>query len=183
MITTMVPAPMLRPATTRDCADLATIWHGGWRDGHLGHVPATVPPHRRLADFRRRVPAQLDHTTVATIGSLVVGFVTVRHDELEQIYVTATARGTGTATALLGHGERVIAAGHRRAWLAVVSGNARARRFYERHGWVDAGPIDYPAATANGGTVAVPARRYEKRMAPRDKLESTTTQPQQRSNS
>lgn len=166
MATTTLSATALRQATTRDCEDLATIWHRGWRDGHLGNVPATVPPHRRLADFRRRVPAQLAYTTVATISSRVVGFVTVREDEVEQLYVTATARGTGAAAALLSHGEGVIAAGHRRAWLAVVSGNARARRFYERRGWADEGPFDYAAATADGSTVCVPSRRYEKRLSP-----------------
>lgn len=150
MATTTHPATLLRPATERDHDDLATIWHRGWRDGHLGHVPATVPPHRRLADFRRRVPAQIAYTTVATMGSRLVGFVTVRDDEVEQIYVTEAVRGTGTAAQLLRHGERVVAARHRRAWLTVVSGNARARRFYERHGWADDGPLDYAAATADG---------------------------------
>jgi hypothetical protein len=34
--------------------------------------------------------------------------------------------------------------GHRKAWLAVVAGNARARAFYERAGWVDEGPSTTP---------------------------------------
>jgi hypothetical protein len=45
------------------------------------------------------------------------------------------------------------------AWLAVVTGNARARRFYERSGWADDGELDY---VADG--VAVPCRRYVKRL-------------------
>ena len=55
--------------------------------------------------------------------------------------------------------------GHRfdRAWLAVAAGNARARRFYERSGWRDAGAFDYAAEIA-GGTIAVPCRRYERRL-------------------
>ena len=47
------------------------------------------------------------------------------------------------------------------AWLAVVAGNARARRFYEKSGWHDAGGFDYPAEI-KGGTIPVPSRRYEK---------------------
>lgn len=164
--TALPPATTLRPATTRDCEDLATIWHRGWRDGHLGHAPASVLPHRTLADFRRRVPAQVEHTTVATVDSRVIGFVTVRDDEVEQLYVDATARGTGTAAAILGYGERVIGAGHQRAWLAVACGNVRARRFYERQGWADGGPVDYAAATGDGRTVVVPSRCYEKTMTP-----------------
>ena len=48
-------------------------------------------------------------------------------------------------------------------WLAVVAGNGRARRYYERQGWSDAGPLDYQAETATG-PVPVPVRRYVKRL-------------------
>lgn len=61
--------------------------------------------------------------------------------------------------------ERLVGAGgHDRAWLAVATGNGRARRFYERQGWVDEGPFDYPAAAADG-PVAVPCHRYVKPVA------------------
>lgn len=92
----------------------------------------------------------------------LVGFVTVRGDEIEQLYVAATVRGTSTASVLLRHGEDVIGARHDRAWLAVAPGNGRARRFYEREGWHDAASTDYYAAVAGGGTIVVPCRRYEK---------------------
>jgi hypothetical protein len=55
---------------------------------------------------------------------------------------------------------RAIATRFAAGWLAVVAGNARARRFYERNGWRDAGAIDY-AAEIRGGTLPVPCRRYE----------------------
>jgi GNAT superfamily N-acetyltransferase len=96
-------------------------------------------------------------------GSEVVGFVTVRDDEVEEVFVAAGARGNGTADALLRHAEQVIAARHEVAWLAVVDGNARARRFYERNGWRDVGGFDYAAEIA-GGRLPVPSRRYEKRL-------------------
>jgi GNAT superfamily N-acetyltransferase len=132
---------------------------------HLGHVPDQLLAHRRLADFRRRVPSRLATTTIAETGGHLVGFVTVRNDEIEQLYVDAHARGSGVAAALLGHGERVIAEQHERAWLAVVAGNTRARRFYARYGWIDTGPFDNPAEIA-GGTMTVPTLRYEKRLRP-----------------
>lgn len=65
---------------------------------------------------------------------------------------------------LLSHGETVIAARHDQAWLAVVAGNLRARRFYERNGWSETGELDYPARTAAGVSVVVPARHYQKRL-------------------
>jgi len=94
----------------------------------------------------------------------VAGFVMVVGDEVEQVYVDAAHRGRGVAGELLAEAERLVAAaGHRQAWLAVVPGNARARRFYERSGWVDQGQFENHAAYA-GGTIAVPCRRYVKRV-------------------
>ena len=156
--------PTLRPATVDDVEAIATVWHSAWIDGHLGHVPAALLPHRQLDDFRRRTAAELDATTVATTRAGVVGFVTVGDDEVEQLFVAASGRGTGIAAALLRHGEQLIATRHRRAWLAVVAGNARARRFYERNGWRDTGPFDHAAPTA-AGAIVVPCRRYEKVLA------------------
>lgn len=161
----VAPQATLRAATADDIAAIATVWHDGWLDGHLGHVPAELHQHRRLTDFRRRIPTLLDMTTVATNASRLVGFVMVRDDEIEQLYVDERARGGGTAAALLRRGEELIAAGFDRAWLAVVPGNTRARRFYARQGWRNTGPVDHPAPIA-GGSISVEALRYEKRMTP-----------------
>ena len=158
------PVVTLRPAAATDAHVIADLWHRGWRDGHLGHVPPALLPHRHLRHFSERVPARLPTTTVGTIGTRVVGFVTTSADEIEQLYVDGPARGTGVAGALLAHGEAVIATHFDLAWLAVVAGNARARRFYERNGWRDAGPVEYAAEGNGGATIHVPAQRYEKRL-------------------
>jgi ribosomal protein S18 acetylase RimI-like enzyme len=156
--------PQLRPAAAADAVAIAAVWHRGWSDGHLGHVPEALHEHRRLEDFRARVPGRLRDTLVATVDARVVGFVTVRGDEVEQVYVAAEARGGGVADALLRQAEQGIAARFEAAWLAVAAGNARARRFYERNGWRDAGALDYEAEIS-GGTLVVPCRRYQKRVA------------------
>jgi ribosomal protein S18 acetylase RimI-like enzyme len=157
-------APLrLRPATAEDAEEIARIWHNGWRDGHHGHTPESLHEHRRLPDFLKRVPPRLAATTVATLGSRIVGFVMLCDDEVEQIYVDAFARGGPTASALLRHGETTIATRFDAAWLAVAVGNARARRFYERNGWRDARGMNYPAE-AGSGTILVPCRRYEKEL-------------------
>ena len=181
---TAVGLVVLRAATHDDVDAIAAIWHRGWRDGHLGHVPDALVHHRQARDFLALVPERLAATTVAVTdrpdaeprggergvsearGSerTVVGFVTVRDDEVEEVYVDRAARGRGVADALLGHAEAVVAERFDRAWLAVVAGNARARRFYERVGWVDAGPIQYAAPLPDGATAPVPARRYERRL-------------------
>ena len=128
--------------------------------------PRRSHAHRRPADFLARVPARLGHTTVAVDGPVVVGFVTVVGDEIEQLYVAARARGGEVAAALLDHGETLVSQHFGMAWLAVVAGNGRARRFYARRGWRDAGRFDHRADIA-GGTMVVPAHRYDKQVGGR----------------
>ena len=84
----------------------------------------------------------------------VVGFVTVGasrdadaragEGELISIHVDPAIAGRGVGHALIQHGEAHLRElGHRAATLWVFEDNARARRFYERHGWQlepDAGP-------------------------------------------
>jgi len=154
----------VRPARPEDAAVIADVWHRAWGDAHIGNVPEALHEHRRLADFQERVVPRLSKTTVAETADGVVGFVVVREDEVEQIFLAASARGLGVADALLQHAEGVIAERFAVAWLAVVEGNARARRFYEKHGWRDRGGFDYPAETRDG-TLSVPCRRYEKPVA------------------
>jgi GNAT superfamily N-acetyltransferase len=162
-LTAVIPIT-LRPADAGDAAALAELWHEGWLDGHLGHVPVALHAHRRPADFRARIPARLRSTTVAVADGFVVGFVTVVGDEVEQLYVGRGARGGAVAGALLDHGEALVSTRHDTAWLAVVPGNTRARRFYARRGWRDAGPVDH-RADIPGGTMVVPSHRYEKEVA------------------
>jgi GNAT superfamily N-acetyltransferase len=152
----------LRAAAFTDTDDIVEVWFSGWREAHLGQVPAALLAHRSEATFRERIPDILSATTVAEVDHRVVGLVVTVNDEIEQLYVTPGCRGTGVAAALLGHGETTIASEHSRAFLAIVEGNTRARHFYERHGWHDAGPFDYHAWTSTREQVAVPCRRYEK---------------------
>ncbi|GIF26628.1 GNAT superfamily N-acetyltransferase [Actinoplanes tereljensis] len=154
----------LRRAATGDVAAIGTVWESGWRDGHLGHVPDELVALRTADTFRDRAGERVADTTVAEVDGQVAGFVMVAGDEVEQVYVAAGHRGSGLAGTLLAEAERLVAqAGHSVAWLAVVPGNARARRFYERNGWTDDGGFRYEAAHADG-TVEVPCRRYVKQV-------------------
>jgi ribosomal protein S18 acetylase RimI-like enzyme len=153
----------IRPATPADLDTVAAVWSAGWVDGHAGHVPDALVQHRRHEDFQALVATRIPNTIVIDDEAGVVGFVTVIDDQVEQIYVDRDARGKGASTTLLDYAETIIAANHQVAWLAVVSGNTRARRFYERNGWHDAGPLVYMAETLQG-RLAVPTRRYEKRL-------------------
>ncbi|WP_433436526.1 N-acetyltransferase family protein [Nonomuraea sp. CA-141351] len=152
----------LRPARDEDAQEIARIWHEGWGDGHRGNVPDALAAARTPESFAERAEQRIADTVVATVEDTVAGFVMVVEDEVEQVYVARQHRGTAVATALLAEAERLVAAnGHERAWLAVVAGNARARRFYERNGWVDEGLFDH-LAPSETGPIVVPAHRYVK---------------------
>ncbi len=64
--------------------------------------------------------------------------------ELRQLYLDDRAKGTGAAQALM---DWVIDAGRGRGvseiWLSVYVDNHRARRFYARYGFQDAGRYDF----------------------------------------
>jgi GNAT superfamily N-acetyltransferase len=156
--------PVLRPGTAEDAAAVADLWHRGWHDAHPGHVPEGLTAARTAAEFHDRARGRVDDTTVAEVDGEVAGFVMVVGDEVEQVYVDGKHRGTDLAGVLLDEAERQVAGqGHDEAWLAVVVGNARARRFYERRGWTDGGDLPYEV-TADGRRFVSPCRRYVKRL-------------------
>ncbi|MDN5855019.1 MAG: GNAT family N-acetyltransferase [Actinomycetia bacterium] len=158
----MIGRVQLRAAEAGDATEIGKIWSAGWRDGHLRHVPDELVAARTPESFLSRAVERVGDTTVAAVDSMVAGFVMVLGDEVEQVYVSSAHRGTGTASVLLTAAEhRVTANGHRRAWLAVVAGNDRARRFYTRNGWRDEGPFDYVAGGVDN-PITVSAHRYTK---------------------
>ena len=143
---------------------MAEIWRRGWRDGHDGLVPQELVEARTPESFRARAEERIGEMTVAVLDEEVAGFVLVVGEEVEQVYVSASHRGTGVADVLMREAERQVREnGHSKAWLAVVAGNARARAFYERAGWRDEGPFEY-VAVADTGPIGVPCRRYTKQV-------------------
>jgi GNAT superfamily N-acetyltransferase len=154
---------ILRPAQPLDVPAVAEVWQAAWHDGHWGLVPGALIEARDSAYFTARAGELLDHVTVAVDGDLLLGVLIVKRDELQQLMVSAEARGRGVGGLLLAEAERQVAtAGHDDIWLAVVPGNETARRFYESHGWVDRGEETYDAVTLAGATVPVPVCRYVK---------------------
>lgn len=155
----------LRPAVSEDARAVAEIWYHGWRDGHLGNVPDALLRVRTEESFHERAGERVGDTSVAVVRGTVAGFVMVVEDEVEQVYVSADYRGSGVAATLLTEAERLVeAGGHSLAWLAVAPGNSRARRFYERRGWVDAGGFEYQASGTDGA-ISVPCQRYVKTLS------------------
>ncbi|WP_020519638.1 GNAT family N-acetyltransferase [Catelliglobosispora koreensis] len=152
----------IRAGGVGDAAAVAEIWRSGWRDGHLGHVPDALVEARTPQWFDDRAAELVGNTTVAMVDGQVAGFIMVHGDEVEQVYVLSAHRGSGIASLLLEEAERQVRSnGHGRAWLAVVAGNSRARRFYERQGWSDGGEFEHQAPSPDG-PITVPCLRYVK---------------------
>ena len=93
----------------------------------------------RVATAGARHPVDL----VAVDDGGVLGFVAwdERTGEILRLYTHPRAWGRGAGRALLDAAlDALRTAGVRRAWLNTEGRNARARRFYERHGWREEGP-------------------------------------------
>lgn len=98
----------------------------------------------------------------ACIGSSIVARTPDRPAEagLFGVYVTPAYRGTGVVDALVAAClDWARAAGCTEARLEVVTGNDRARRVYERHGFVPAEVLPHP--TAPGATELRLRRRLD----------------------
>lgn len=156
----------LRPAQRADTAAIARLWHQGWHDGHAAYAPPELTAFRTLPRFTQRTRDALHLMRVAAQGPKVLGMTLLRKSEVEQVYIAPEARGAGLAATLLDDAEACLArAGHRRAWLACATGNARARRFYEKRGWTVTATEEMVIETAAGPTV-LSIWRLEKPLPP-----------------
>ena len=127
-------------------------------------MPDALVAARTPESFARRAEQRIGDITLATVDGRIAGFVAVVADEVEQVYVASEYRGTGLAPVLLSEAEQQVAGnGFEEAWLAAAGGNARARRFYARCGWIDNGPFEYEAYT-EAGPMRITAYRYTRRV-------------------
>jgi ribosomal protein S18 acetylase RimI-like enzyme len=153
----------VRPAEAGEVDHLARVWYDGWQDAHARILPAELTLIRTLESFRERLAGALPHVRVVGPFPRPVGFCILKGDELYQLYVSAEARGSGAARALMADAEsRLGEAGVEVAWLACAVGNDRAARFYEKCGWRRAGTVSYQPDGSSGPPLDV--WRYEKRL-------------------
>lgn len=152
----------VRNADPAELDSLAALWLEGWRDAHEGIVPKELARYRTLTSFRQRLAESLSQVRVIGPAGQPLGFSWTKEDELYQLYVSAEARGTGIASALIADGEQRIAdVGIQVAWLACAIGNERAAKFYEKSGWHRTGVVTSKLPTPDG-MFALEVWRYEK---------------------
>ena len=129
-------------------------------------MPAELTRLRTLDSFRDRLEALLPEIRVIGPVGAPLGFCIAKGDELYQLYLSAEARGTGVAAALLADAEaRFSADGVTVAWLACAVGNDRAARFYEKSGWRRAGTEEI-AVDTSAGPFPLEIWRFEKPLGP-----------------
>lgn len=146
-------APTVRDARPEDAPRIAEVARHSWADTYRdifdadfieSFVERNYAPADLAAQAERAAAAPDRHFLVAERDGLIVAFaqygVGPRGPELFRIYADPAHHGTGVGHALLAELERRLdAAGVETYLLDVHSRNARARRFYDRHGFVVVG--------------------------------------------
>ncbi|QDP24465.1 GNAT family N-acetyltransferase [Bradyrhizobium cosmicum] len=156
----------VRPAAAGEVDHLALVWHDAWHESHAHLAPPELVRLRTVPSFRDRLAVKLPDVCVVGPAGAPLGFCALKGDELNQLFVSAEARGSGVAAALIADAEaRLAARGVELAWLACAVGNARAARFYEKSGWRNAGTFMMFSETSNG-PFPVEQWRFEKRLTP-----------------
>ena len=95
--------------------------------GHvINDIPATITKDELLAQ-----------SLLVFIGQRLVGVGLTVDDIVDDIWLSAGARGIGIGSEMLGRLEQqIVDRGFQTARLRVLEENNRARRFYENHGWI-----------------------------------------------
>jgi putative acetyltransferase len=132
---------LLRPAIAADEDAVAELWRRTWQAAY----PA-IDFAARLGWWRERWHSELVPLCTILVAEtpggmpdedqrMIIGFVTVdvRSGYLDQFAVAPEAWGAGAAAALLDAAKRIAPSG---LDLHVNEDNARAMRFYQKHGFV-----------------------------------------------
>jgi putative acetyltransferase len=135
----------LRPYAPTDEDATVELWRRTWQQ-HYPHLDFSA----RMDWWRARWRKELVPTasiTVAEADGRIVGFVTVdpRTRYLDQIVVAPETWGSQVGPALVAEAKRLSPQG---LDLAVNADNARAIRFYEKHGFAKTGEDVNPRSGA-----------------------------------
>lgn len=145
---------LLRPAEPEDAMAVAKVHVRSWQAAYRKLLPDEYLDQLRPEDRAQKYNfGSLDpshpRTMVAVEASTICGFVTTApardpemsgHGELYALYVDPKHWGRGIGLALVFAGRRhLFELGFRNAILWVLTGNARADRFYRADGWMPDG--------------------------------------------
>ena len=144
---------MVRCAELGDAPALAQVHVAAWRAGYAGLLPAEFLGGLDVSESLSRWEKWLSDESALSVRCLVAvsddggvaGMCAVgpardeRHEgigELRMLNVDPARWGGGFGAALLRRAQSALSEmGYDEAYLWVLEGNDRARRFYSRHGW------------------------------------------------
>jgi RimJ/RimL family protein N-acetyltransferase len=134
---------VIRPATERDVEGILAVQEPAAIIG-LGHIfPQDEYPFPRATVAQRWRTELTDGVTAVyvsvDVGRKITGFAGRRHDEVLHFGTACESWGSGLAQQLHDALVRTFPASVRRIRLRVFEQNQRARRFYEKLGWVATG--------------------------------------------
>lgn len=163
---------MLRPMTLDDLDDVLFVQQQGAQTGLANIFPQDqypFPLERVRARWEEEVTDPgIDCFVVLDDRDAIAGFVAMRGDEFLHFGTAVWSWGNGLAGSahdqVLG---RWRARGCERAWLRVFEDNVRARRFYERRGWVPTGERSRSGFAPPSRVAHLPARSPRRPSAPR----------------
>lgn len=122
----------IRRALSAEVDDVATVW---WRsrEAAVPEIPPPVHPEDEVRAWFADVVLPEREVRVADDGGAVAGILVLEDDWIDQLYVDPDHTGRGVGGRLMAVAKAQRAAGLR---LWTFAANVRARRFYERHGFV-----------------------------------------------
>jgi ribosomal protein S18 acetylase RimI-like enzyme len=121
----------IRSARPFDAPAIAVIHRNALR-GALPHLPDLHTSEEDVAFFRDRVLTRCEVWVDTDGNGTVVGFCGVSEGWIEHFYVAPSHQGRGVGSRLLRHA--MARQPSFRLW--TFQRNARARRFYEKHGFI-----------------------------------------------
>ena len=140
---------MIREATPKDAASIATIQQTSWVEAYKNIIPMKYLTLRSLEEGTAKweeilTNSPFTHYIAFDKSNKAVGFVAFgtslnenfpNHGELKAIYVLESAHGTGIGSQLHDIALNALKQSHERSILHVLQENQRALTFYQHKGW------------------------------------------------
>lgn len=145
----------IRPARVEEAPDIAAVWLRS-RAASAPDIPPPAHTDEEVRAWFTTIVLPTREVWVADIEGTVVAVLVLHDDWIDQLYVDPSHTGQGVGTDLVSVAKRRRPQGLQ---LWTFQANHRARRFYERHGFV---PVE---TTEGDNEEGAPDVRYEWRPA------------------
>jgi 2-amino-4-hydroxy-6-hydroxymethyldihydropteridine diphosphokinase len=153
-------------ATIDDVSEIARVHTAAAQAAYRGYGPTEADPVGRRTGVWQEVLSNPEHRAfVARDAGRMVGVLSIGQfretgglGAVHVLYVLAPWWGSGAGQQLLNLAHVELAKDYDEAQLTVLTGNARARRFYERNGWIEAETLIEP----HFGNIPTEVSRYRR---------------------